>query len=175
MQDNLNFVKAFVQALSKLMPGLPVTRLTVAIEDGGTTLEAFDNGDETKWNVAIGYQGTGTFTVAEAKNPTEEVLQRVAKEILGLTPEERAAQEMIEQVDAQLGQLAHKRQALSGKEQEIAGQIAENRVRVEAEAERLMMQLGAAKIGLEQEENYLKAYRNSLLKVAPPSKANGKG
>lgn len=86
--NNSQAIKKFVQEVQKLAPG-DVRFLTLALSDAQRPLDDLDNGDETTWTVVIG-NGSGTFTVAEAKAADEKVVRRVAGDILGISMETRA-------------------------------------------------------------------------------------
>ena len=165
MQENLEAIKAFIEQIRKYVPG-DVKRITAAIGDGALDFDAWDNGDDTLWNVVIGDRGSATFTISEAKKPTDEVIKRVVKELLGLSPQEKAAQQQLVQADAQLATFPQRRSQLDAKATQARDQLADKRAALETETARIEAQIVAAQQGLTVEEAGLKAYRDALAQIA---------
>lgn len=108
MENNLDLIWALVLQVRTLV-GSPVRWLTVAIDDD----TKFTNDDTTMWNVAIGNQGTATFTVAEAKAPTDAIIRRMAASCLGFAldnPEE--VQKTSDELKAKLALVSEQQTAL---------------------------------------------------------------
>lgn len=165
MQENLDVIKAFVAIIQTHVPG-SVKRLTVALDDGGLDMNAWDNGDDTLWNVVIGDRGSATFSVAEAKSATDEIIERVVKDLLGLSPEEKAAQQELGRVLSELTRFTTRRAELGTKAETARKQLADKQAALDAERGGIEQQIAAANDGLNAEEKRLQDYRDALMKVA---------
>lgn len=168
MKDNMLSVKSFIEQLRTLVPG-EVKRVTFAIGDGGLDFDAWNNNDETLVNVVIGDRGSGTFTVAEAKAAEAVVLKRVAKDILGLTNEEKGAQLKVAQADRELQAIAQKRINLADAELDANAKLDEEQAVLDAKKQRVRTQLEAQRAAFDKEEADWIAYRLSVLSIEEAS------
>jgi K+-transporting ATPase c subunit len=139
--------------------------LTAAYEAFDGTSAEFNASDAAPFNVAIGTSGTATFTIADAKAATPEIMRRVAKDILGMTAEEKAAQVALEQAERQLQEIANAREKQTQKEQQAVAQIEEKRAALAGEEARVQTQAAADRAALDAIEQHWRNYKQSVERV----------
>jgi hypothetical protein len=107
MKNDLQTIWDFALRVKEQVTG-SIKRLTVSISDD----QDFTNDDNTMWNVHIG-DGTGSFSVTEAKELDETVIRRVASEILSIDLSDAASvQGELNKIDSAISDIAAKQQSL---------------------------------------------------------------